>query len=108
MLFIETLRHYRDEGCYKVAAFVVMPDHVHLLITPQGITIERAVGLIKGGFSHRLGSKMPVWQRGFTDSRMKDRENFEARRRYIHDNPVRAHLVERAEEYAYSSAWGGA
>jgi REP element-mobilizing transposase RayT len=33
-------------------AFVVMPDHIHLLLTPQGITIERAVGLIKGGFSH--------------------------------------------------------
>jgi putative transposase len=30
-----------------------MPDHVHLILTPQGITVERAMGLIKGGFSHR-------------------------------------------------------
>jgi putative transposase len=60
-MFLETLQHYRAEGRYKLHAFVVMPDHVHLLITPQEITIERAVGLIKGGFSHRVGSKFPVW-----------------------------------------------
>jgi len=41
-LFLETLQHYRREGHYKLHAFVVMPDHVHLLLTPQIITIERA------------------------------------------------------------------
>ena len=51
-LFLETLRQYRREGHYKLHAFVVMPDHIHLLLTPRGITIERAVGFIKGGFSH--------------------------------------------------------
>jgi putative transposase len=59
-LFLETLQQYRREGHYKLHAFVVMPDHIHLLLTPQGITIERAVGLVKGGFSHRLASKFPV------------------------------------------------
>ncbi|MHB1022955.1 MAG: hypothetical protein ACYC46_14020 [Acidobacteriaceae bacterium] len=33
-------------------------------------------GLIKGGFSHRIGSKSPVWQRGFTDHRIRNREEF--------------------------------
>jgi len=82
-----------------------MPDHVHLLLTPQDITLERAVGFIKGGFSRRLGSKMPVWQRGFTDHRVRDREDFEIRREYIYQNPVRERLVERAECYAYCSAY---
>ena len=81
-----------------------MPDHIHLLITPQEITIERAVGLIKGGFSHRVGSKFPVWQRGFTARRMRDREEYLTRRMYIHQNPVRARIVEHPELYEYSSA----
>ena len=82
-----------------------MPDHVHLILTPQGITVERAMGLIKGGFSHRLASEFPVWQRGFTDHRIRDAEDMETRRRYLHMNPVRAGLVATAEEYRYSSAY---
>jgi putative transposase len=104
-LFLETLQHYRTLGHYKLHAFVVMPDHVHLILTPLGITLERAVGFIKGGFSHRLASKTPVWQRGFTDHRMRDAEDMEVRRMYLHLNPVRGRLVEAAELYPYSSAY---
>jgi hypothetical protein len=43
-LLIETLQHYRAEGHYQLHTFVVMPDHLHLLLTPQE-TLERAVGL---------------------------------------------------------------
>jgi putative transposase len=107
-LFIETLQHYRAEGRYKLHAFVVMPDHVHLLITPLGITVERAVGLIKGGFSHRLGSKMPVWQKGFDDRRCRDAEDFITRKTYIHMNPVRAALVSEPHQFPYSSAYRAA
>jgi putative transposase len=64
-LFLDTLQHYRREGHYELHAFVIMPDHVHLLLTLNEITIERAVQLIKGGFSRRLASKLPIWQRGF-------------------------------------------
>ena len=104
-MFIETLQHYRRLGHYKLHAFVVMPDHIHLLLTPGEIALERAIGLIKGGFSHRFGSKFPVWQRGFTDHRIRDREEFETRRHYIHQNPVRGRIVDRAEMYAHSSAY---
>jgi putative transposase len=52
-LFLETLPAYRRQGHYKLHAFVVMPDHIHLLLTPQGETIERVMGLIRGGSSHR-------------------------------------------------------
>ena len=104
-LFLEMLQHYRREGHYKLHAFVVMPDHVHLLITPQHLSIERVVGIIKGAFSHRIGSKFPVWQRGFTDHRIRDGDEFQARREYIHHNPVRARMVELPELYPYSSAY---
>ncbi len=104
-LFLEVLQQYRRVGYYKLHAFVVMPDHIHLLLTPQGAPIERVVGVIKGGFSHRMGSKLTVWQRGFTDHRIRNGEEFQTRREYIHQNPVRARMVEVAELYPYSSAY---
>jgi putative transposase len=105
-LLVETMQHYRREGKFRLHAFVVMPDPIHLLITPEGIALERAIGLIKGGFSHRLGSTFPVWQNGFTDHRIRDRADFLTHREYIHQNPVRAKLVERVGLFAYSSAFG--
>lgn len=104
-LFLETLQHYRPGGHYLLHDFVVMPDHVHLLITPQNTTLERAIQLIKGGFSRRIVSTLPIWQRGFTDHRIRDREDFDARRKYIRENPVQAGLVQFAEDYAFSSAY---
>jgi putative transposase len=102
---LETLQHYRVEGHYLLHAFVVMPDHIHLLLTPQAITLERTMQLIKGGFSHRLASKSPTWQRGFTDHRIRNAEDFNTRRNYIHQNPVRANLVTSAKLYPHSSAY---
>jgi putative transposase len=104
-LLLETLQHYRREGHYKLHAFVVMPDHIHLLLTPQDITLERSIQLIKGGVSHRLTSKLPIWQRGFTDRRMRDRDDFLTYRSYIHHNPVRDRLCQQPEDYPYSSAY---
>ena|SRR5438270_12470962 len=108
-LFIDTLYHYRGSA-YLLHAFVVMPDHVHILITPSG-SLERAVQFIKGGFSYRvkkeLGSNMEIWQKGFSDHRVRDAADFRQHVAYIHTNPVRKHLCESADEYAYSSAHAG-
>ena len=104
-LLLETLHHYRREGLYKLHAFVVMPDHVHLLLTPQTHTLSHVMNRIKGAFSHCLASNFPIWQRGFTDHLILNRDHFESRRTYIHQNPVRAHLTKSAEQYPYSSAY---
>jgi len=104
-LFLETLQRYRSEGAYKLHAFVVMPDHVHLLLTTQNQTISRVMNLIKGSFSRRLGARFPIWQRGFADHLVLTRAEFDSRRAYIHQNPVRAHLVMQANQYLYSSAY---
>jgi putative transposase len=101
-LFHETLRRYRAEGLYKLHAFVIMPDHVHLLLTTEDL--PGAMQRIKGAFSRRLGSKFPVWQHGYTDHLVETREEFESLRDYIHNNPVHARLVERPEDYGFSSA----
>ncbi|HLH35644.1 MAG TPA: transposase [Alloacidobacterium sp.] len=106
-LFLETLQHYRREGHYRLHEFVVMPEHVHLLLTPQKISLERAVGYIKGGFSHRLQSIAPVWQQGFTDRRARNREEFLNFRQYIQMNPVEGRPSEFADDYKWSSIWKG-
>jgi putative transposase len=111
-LFLKTLFHYRREGHFLLHAFVLMPDHVHLLLTPtHDITIERAVQLIKGGYSHALGTligrKSDVWQRGFTDHRIRDAEDFVHHRNYVHQNPVVGKLVADSSQFRYCSAFPG-
>jgi putative transposase len=55
-LMMNVLQHYREQKKYFLHEFVIMPDHLHLLLTPAlEISLERAVQLIKGGFSYRLG-----------------------------------------------------
>jgi putative transposase len=106
-LLIDTLAHYRDAGKYLLHEFVVMPDHLHALITPgDEISLERALQFIKGGFSFRLHGRGPVWQASFTNHRVLDSEDYQKHREYIWLNPVRARLVARSEEYPYSSAAG--
>ena len=104
-LFLDTLQHYERERNYELHAFVVMPDHIHLLLTPTGVALERAMMLIKGGFSHRLASKLPVWQKSFTDHRIRDNDDLVKHCNYIHENPVRAHICSKPEDYRFSSAF---
>jgi putative transposase len=110
-LFLKTLYRYRRQGSYELHLFVVMPDHVHILLTPAlSVTLEHAVQLIKGGYSHTLGQivgrKREIWQRGFTDHRIRDRADYEYHSRYI-QNPVLANLATDAREYRYCSAFPG-
>ena len=108
-LFLETMHSYRGKG-YLLHEYVLMPDHFHVLITPT-VTLERAVQFIKGGFSFRakkeLDSSIEVWQRGFSDHRIRDREDCKIHVDYIFRNPVGRKLVERATDYPYCSAFPG-
>jgi putative transposase len=106
-LLIEVLFDYRDQGKYLLHEFVVMPDHIHLLITPApDISVERAVQFIKGAYSYRLRKieKIQVWQESFTNHRIRDAEDYARHCEYIRLNPVRAGLVREAAEYSFSSA----
>jgi putative transposase len=108
-LFRETLHFYRGRG-YLLHEFVLMPEHFHVLITPV-VTLERAVQFIKGGFSFRakkeLNSAMEIWQRGFSDHRIRDLQDIHTHVGYIYRNPVGRKLVETAAEYPYCSAFPG-
>ncbi len=61
-LFLEVLQQNRTKGRLQLHAFVIMPDHVHLLLTPAPeISLEKAMQFLKGGFSFQLKSKLDVW-----------------------------------------------
>ena len=112
-LFIDVLRNYVAAKKFRLHDFVVMPNHFHLQLTLDGrATLERAVGLVKGRFSYRakkeLGRRFEIWQPGFSDERVWDRESFLQHRSYIDNNPVKAGLADKPEEYPYGSAYFGA
>ena len=92
---IDVLRSYVAAGKFVLHDFVVMPDHIHLLLTlDQLMSVEKAAQLVKGGFSYRakkeLGYAGEVWQKGFSEVRILDRQSFLAHRDYIEQNPVKA------------------
>jgi putative transposase len=110
LLFIDVLRSYVNAKKFVVHDFVVMPDHVHLLMTLDGkMSIEKAVQLVKGGFSYRakreLGYLGEIWQRGFSEVRVDDRASFLAHREYIYQNPVEVGLVDSPEKFPYCSLY---
>ncbi len=106
-----------DHGTkYELHAAVVMPDHVHLLLTPnsdeQGNTysLREITGGIKGAAAHAvnrtLGRKGRVWQTESFDHLLRSDESTRSKADYICDNPVRAGLA--ADEAAYPwrrTAW---
>ena len=108
-LMVNTIFRYRDAGEFELHEYVIMPDHIHVLLTPKsGSSVERAAQLIKGGFSHDLrksGSQLnAVWQQRYHDRRVRSAGEYVEIARYIRENPVRKALVRAAADWSYSSA----
>ena len=96
-LLVKTLFHYRDQGRYQLHGFVVMPEHLHVLLSPsESQTIERCAQCIKGGFSHEVRAQFhgEVWQVGFHEHRIRDGEDFRRQLGYIAANPGKRGLVD--------------
>jgi putative transposase len=109
-VFVEVLRSYVRAGKFTIHDFVIMPNHIHLLVTlPGTLSLEGAMQLIKGNFSFRankeLGFKGEIWQRGFSDVLVSDKQSFQLHRSYIDNNPVKKGLAKSPEEYRYGSAY---
>jgi putative transposase len=108
-LLMDVLRSYTLAGAFRVHEFVVMPNHLHVLVTIRDMSIEKAVQLIKGNFSYRakkeLGFQREVWQKGFSEVRVSDQKSFLQHKSYIEENPVKAGLVRSPEEYPYCSMY---
>lgn len=100
-------------GCFHVLearaaweplAWVVMPDHLHILaVIPPSTRVPHLVGCWKRFTARAHGIR---WQRDFFEHRLRRDEYVEVKREYLRQNPVRAGLVERPEDWPYFwSAW---
>ncbi len=98
----------RERGYYLLHEFCVLPNHLHILFTPTGTTtLEKAVQMIKGGASFRIGKLrrfLELWQDGYHDWRCRSEKDYRAYSDYIRQNPVEAGLVARASDWSCSSA----
>ena len=93
---------------YALHAFVVMPNHVHLLATPS-VPLPKLTKSLKGITAKRANVMLALtgssfWQEESYDHTVRDETEFERIRNYIEENPVRAALVKEASEYRWSSA----
>ena len=96
-LLLSILFRYREQGRYLLHGFAIMPEHLHVLLTPgTNQTIERCVQCIKGGFSFEVRRQFSgeVWQAGFHEHRIRDEQDFQNQLAYIAANPGGRHLVD--------------
>ncbi|QOY91669.1 transposase [Paludibaculum fermentans] len=108
-MVVEAIRYNAGTlGQYELHAYVVMPNDVHLLVTPT-VAIPKLAKSLKGITAKRanqmLGSTgRPFWQEEYYDHTVRAVGGFERIRAYIEGNPVRAGLAREIEEYRWSSA----
>ena len=95
---------------WDLHAFAVMGNHVHTLFTPM-TTVSHVMKIVKGRTARNcnllLGRSGAFWQRESYDRAVRNAEEWQRILFYIENNPVKAGLVERPEDYQWSSAWPG-
>jgi putative transposase len=102
-LFEHCLERTRKRYHFDVLAYVVMPEHIHLLVTePETEPLSKALQALKVSVSKR-SSEHPYWHDRYYDFNVfTDRKQTE-KIRYIHRNPVTRGLVDRPEDWVHSS-----
>jgi REP element-mobilizing transposase RayT len=99
---------FRHEVEYDLRAWVVMPNHVHLLFLVRDTPVGQLVNAWKG-FTAKEANKVlrcsgKFWQDGYWDTYMRDGEHEACTRRYIENNPTKAKLVRSPKEWPWGSA----
>jgi putative transposase len=105
-VFEQELERVRQRYRFVVAGYVVMPEHVHLLLSePCRSSLAVVVQVLKQCTSHRLksGGAEAFWQRRYYDFNVWSEIKRIEKLRYIHRNPVARGLVEKPEDWAWSS-----
>jgi putative transposase len=116
-VFESALERVRRSYRLYVYGYVVMPEHVHLLLSePQRDTLADALKSLKQGVSRRLIGSLPLkpktglsgapehfWQKRYYDFNIRNYAQFVEKLRYIHRNPVKQGLCDRPEDWHWSS-----
>jgi REP element-mobilizing transposase RayT len=99
---------FRHDLDYELKAWVIMPNHVHLLFRVQDIPMSQLVDAWKGftakAANRILGRKGRFWQEGYWDTYMRGEDHELRTRRYIENNPTKAKLATFPREWSWSSA----
>ena len=102
-LFEAALEKVRNKYRLAVAGYVVMPEHVHLLVSePRTATLARAVQALKLSVARRR-TERPFWQVRYYDFNVHSSNKVSEKLRYMHRNPVKRRLVNKPEDWAWSS-----
>ncbi|MFL9826993.1 REP-associated tyrosine transposase [Rhodoplanes sp. SY1] len=114
-LLRSSFRHARRERPFGVEAIVILPDHLHVIMTlPDGDTdFPGRWRRIKSLFSHGLATRLPlrpdtrgrygIWQRRFWEHTIRDDDDLVRHVDYVHINPVKHGYVGRVRDWPYSS-----
>lgn len=107
-IVIDGWRHF-DSKRYQLIEWVIMPNHVHVLVQlVSPFSLPTVVHGWKSFSAHlinrALGRKGAVWQADYWDRFMRDREHLAKTAQYIRENPVKAGLAARPEDWPWSSA----
>lgn len=101
------LCHYIENSDVTVGGYVIMPDHVHMLVAPDVTDIPRFVKNFKSYTGIKVKKIEPfsgsVWRAKFYSMPVETQEEFSLRIRLMHKNPVKGGLVKRALDYPWSS-----
>jgi REP element-mobilizing transposase RayT len=105
---IGALKKGETQGLFQLHAYVVMANHVHVLLDPN-LSIARITRMIKGSTAREanrvLGrTGMRFWQEESFDHWIRNAAGWDRVRRYIEGNPVAAGLVQKPEQWPWSSA----
>jgi len=99
------LEQARRQYGFYVTGYVIMPEHVHLLVSePERATLARALQALKQSVARRLiGTGEHFWQARYYDFNVWTKKKRIEKLRYMHRNPVKRGLVDKPEDWAWSS-----
>jgi putative transposase len=94
---------------WLVGRYVVMPDHLHMFAAPgkMELSLDRWIRFRKSQFTKRRLDPTQQWQTDHWDTRLRSSESYEAKWEYVRANPVRAGLVQAAEQWPYQGELNG-
>ncbi|VBB09367.1 Hypothetical protein LUCI_4657 [Lucifera butyrica] len=105
--FLQTLGKYKEKSQYKVYAYCLMGNHVHLLLKIGIEPLEQVMRRLCGSYVYWYNTKYQrvgnLFQDRFKSEPVQDEQYFQIVQRYIHQNPVKAGLVKEVGEYKWSS-----
>lgn len=107
-ILLSVLKEMRQSKSCEIYAFVVMPDHLHMILKPGGMSLPRIMKKLKGKSARLINQQRKasgsVWQERYYEHAIRDEGDFQKKYQYVLYNPVTAGLSKEPEDYPYSSA----